>query len=170
MKNSYQVRAQAFIRKFYPYIEESLGATEVIPYIEAVRKFNQEKHRRVRVNNGMTRVVFISNDYVIKYNRYAESHYAGGCEEELLAYQNACKDGYQHLFAEVTRYDYRGHSFYIMPLIKGIDEYREDDLWMEFFSDAEIDYIEENFYDIHSGNFGIHNDKCIIFDYAWNAY
>ena len=66
MKSSYIDRAKKFIAQIYPYIIAYVKNNTVYHYERAVRAFNIEHHRKVKVHNGAVRVVFITSDYVVK--------------------------------------------------------------------------------------------------------
>ena len=74
--------------------------------------------------------------------------------------------GFQHLFAEVTPFVYKGHMFCIMPRINGIERY--EGRYAEEFMDCEdAAFIREYMNDTHSGNYGWKNKYPIIIDYAF---
>lgn len=169
MKSDYRIRAQKFVKQIFPYIDgymyDDLNET-----IKRVHKFANEKHRKVLVNNGVSRIAIITADYVIKWDKYsAQGNPAGDCEKEYLTWrwlQNE-NPGYAYLFAEITRFKFGGENFYIMPRIKGIDTDRADASW--YVDGDEVDFLDEWFYDLHAGNFGIDREGNVtIFDYAWN--
>ena len=72
----------------------------------------------------------------------------------------------ESLFAKISRYDFNGKRFYIMPRVKGIDEDRWEDAWY-YMTDEETDWcLDHNLYDLHCKNYGLHNGKVTIFDYG----
>ena len=174
MKSDYRIRAQKFIKQIFPYIDgymyDDLNET-----IERVQKFATEKHRKVLVNRGISRIAIITADYVIKWDRhFAQNKYernqAGDCEKECLTWRWLLDEnpGYAYLFAEITRFKFGGENFYIMPRVRGIDENRLGDA-NDYVDGDEEDFLDEWFYDLHSGNFGIdRKGNVVIFDYAWN--
>lgn len=165
MRNSYEVRAQKFIREFFPFID---GCVDFLDYEEATYDFMIEHpHRKVAFDHGMTRVVFITSDYVVKID-YSEENIEkfGGGEKEIAFYEMAEREGMAYLFAKISRYDFNGKRFYIMPRVKGIDEDRWEDAW-HYMTDEETDWcLDHNLYDLHCKNYGLHNGKVTIFDYG----
>ena len=165
MRNSYEVRAQKFIREIFPFLTDCVDCWD---YEDAVYNYMIEHPRRkVRFDHGMTRVAIITSDYVVKID-YSDDHIKdfGGGEQEILFYQMAEREGMAHLFAKISRYDFGGRRFYIMPRVKGIDEYRWEDAWF-FMSDEEHEWCEDHhLYDLHSKNYGLVNGKVCIFDYG----
>ena len=168
IKNDYKVRAFNFLKVLYPYIEEYLDK----PYrcIWAVETFNKEKHRKVSVSWGSVRVAFITSDYVIKYDY--DKHNAriyGGCEDEEEFYSFAKKEGFGSLFAEISSFEYMGHTFYIMPRIN-MRASQEGERAEYYLDGDERDFVDEYLYDLHEENFGWKNNHVIIFDYAYNVF
>lgn len=162
-KNSYEIRAQKFIREIYPFIMYHDTHCE---RERAVDLFNALKHRKVHYANGLTRFALITSDYVVKvdYDEEAIESF-GGCENEVARYQEAEQDGFAYLFAKITRYEYRGHKFYIMPRINGINR-----TWMDadyYMTEQESDWCNEhNLCDLHCANYGWKGNHIVIVDYA----
>lgn len=171
MKSDYKIRAKKFVQEIFPYLEEEkvFSSSDVSTYYRAVHCFNEDKKRRVVIGKGASRIAFITSDYVIKID-YTDSDWAGTCETELLAYRNVKGTRYEHLFAEISPFEYKGYMFYIMPRIKGIDPRRPDDFYWKVLPYEECCFLEENFLDLHGGNFGFHQEKFIIIDYAYNYF
>ena len=165
MKSSYEVRAKKFINQIAPYIPIILNSTTVNYLRQAIYEFNTIHHRKVRMYKGYTRVALITSDYVIKLD-YNKDAMFGDCETEFHMYEIAECDGYDYLFAKITRYTVNGIDFYIMPKINGINENSDREAW-EYMTPSEYDWCtEHNIIDLHSGNFGWKNNHIIIFDYA----
>ena len=163
MRNSYEVRAQKFIRKIYPYI---MDCDELEEIEEAVDIFNAEYHCHVKFAHGMTRFVLICSDYVIKVDYDPiEIENFGGCEDEVFMYETAEKEGFDYLLAKITRYDYSGMPFYIMPKIKGICKtWYDADYYM---SDEEINWCNRHdLHDLHCFNYGWKNKHIVLIDYG----
>lgn len=167
MKSDYVTRAKHFINQFFNSWDIAFIG-ENFPIIEQrIADYNFAKHRHVKFNYGMSRVAFITSDYVIKIDYH--KCWAGNCIHEYTLYQDKIKNSpYSYLFAEITQYIYNGIAFYIMPRIYGIDENREEDV------DSFLNYDEERFvrdilciHDLHSGNYGWKNKKVVIIDYAY---
>ena len=175
MKSDYRIRAQKFIKQIFQYVDGHMY-DDLDETIERVQRFAAEKHRKVLVNNGVSRIAIITADYVIKWDRHFaqnnyERNYAGDCEKEYRTWRWLLDEnpGYSYLFAEITRFKFGGENFYIMPRVRGINEGR-DVYAYECVDGDEEDFLHEWFYDLHSGNFGIdRKGNVTIFDYAWNS-
>ena len=165
MRNSYEVRAQKFIRMIAPYLFNCL---DVVDYADAVDAFMfDHPTRKIRFDNGLTRVALITSDYVIKID-YDEEQIArfGGSENEIKFYAMAEREGMAHLFAKISRYDFEGKHYYIMPRITGISEDRWEDAW-EYMTTEECEWCEEHhLYDLHCKNYGLVKGQVKIIDYG----
>lgn len=165
MQSSYEVRAQRFIRAIFSYLA---NCVTVYDYESAIFDY-QIRHPRRRINcdHGLTRFVIITSDYVIKID-YDEEQIArfGGSEKEIAFYAMAEREGMAHLFAKISRYDFGGRRFYIMPRVTGIDE----DRWVDadyYMTDEENDWCEKHhLYDLHCKNYGLVNGQVKIIDYG----
>ena len=165
MKSNYEVRAQRFIEKIAPIVPKILNSSTIMRMREIVAQFNDENHRKVVVSKGLTRVALISSDYVIKIDYHRDVIF-GDCESELHIYEIAKADGYDYMFAKITRYPYNGINYYIMPRINGINPDRYEEAW-DYMDDNEREWCyEHNLIDLHSGNYGWHNKHIVIIDYA----
>ena len=168
MKNDYKVRAFNFLKSLYPYIEDSLND----PYecADKVMAFNEEKHRKVSIAWGSVRVAFISSDYVVKYDYDKnDAKRFGGCEDEEEFYRFAKEKGFEHLFAEISSFEYMNHTFYVMPRINmRMNQEGERAEW--YLVGAERDFVDNYLYDLHDENFGWKNNHPVIFDYAFNTF
>lgn len=166
MKSDYRIRAERFIAEIYPYICEF--PTNRMYYRKAIARFNHEHHnRRVECSNGAVRIALITSDYVVKFDyEPEEAQECGGCKDEVNFYQFATEMGFQHLFAEVTPFIYKGHMFCIMPRVNGIERY-EGRYAKEFMNHEDAAFIREYMNDTHSGNYGWKNRYPIIIDYAF---
>ena len=160
MKKSYINRAQKFIKDLLPFIEDFSTLSE-IEY--AVRRFNEIKHRKVKVMNGSVRVVFITSDYVVKMNYDDENaeYWGGNCEEANM-YQIAINSGMEYLFAPATLWEYMGVEWIIMPRINNIGNYNA---W-KTISDEDKFWLRDTVDDIHNGNYGIWHGHFVMIDYA----
>ena len=117
---TYIERAMDFIAEVYPFIKdfESPWTTR-----RNIREYNAVKTRNVIVKNGCARIALITSDYVVKWD-YDEDEVEdiGGCENEVSLYAVAELEGFAYLFAQITRFEYKGRYFYIMPRVRGIRE------------------------------------------------
>ena len=162
---NYIVRAQKFVRDIYPFIAGEYKDMDKVAY--SIAEFNQMNHRNVKLDHGLTRIALITSDYVVKFD-YDENRVAqfGGGEAEIELYKQAEADGYAYLFAQITRYEYMGRCFYIMPRIDGIGKYEYQDAW-EFMTDAEYDWCcEHGLFDLHEKNYGWRDGRVCIIDYG----
>lgn len=159
MRNSYEVRAKKFIHQIAPYLER---VTDHDDREYAVNLFNFDHNRRVSYAHGMTRYALITSDYVVKVD-YATTRW-GNSEDEMEIYEEAKQDGFDYLFAKISRYDYNGISFYIMPRIYGIGKkwYDAD----EYLTDEERHWVYDHVCDLHNENYGWKDGRVVIFDYA----
>lgn len=165
MRSSYEVRAQKFIRMLDAYL---IGCVDAEDYEDASYSFMiNHPNRKIRFDHGMTRVAFITSDYVVKID-YDEDNVSlfGGCEDEVRFYEVAEREGMAHLFAKISRYDYNGHTYYIMPKITGINENRWEEAWY-YMTREECEWCSNhNLGDLHCKNYGLVNGKVRIIDYG----
>lgn len=166
MKNTYEERAKKFIRQLDSYINIS-GLTQDDCEVAALF-FNLDRKRNVVVKHGLTRVAFITSDYVVKIDCPQNPEYIyrfGGCETEEEVYQQAKMDGFDYMFAKITCYPYNGLDYYIMPRINNVSktDYDADD----YLTDEERTWLYKNgIRDLHYKNYGWYKNRPIIFDYA----
>jgi len=163
MKTNYEIRAKKFIQQIAEYIENCYMPND---FNEAIERYNEAKKRHVRVESGSCRIVLITSDYVVKvdYNP-AQIKNFGGCEDEYEFYQHAEDDGYEYLFAKITKFMYNGRAFYIMPRIGGIGSDK-----LTHWSIDEEEYVYNNVEDLHEWNIGYKNNIGIVIDYACNEF
>lgn len=169
MKSSYVVRARQFAHQIYPFVCDCRLPSE---YKNAVEIFNKRFHRDVRVAYGQTRVTLITSDYVLKVDYGMKKGIFGGCEDEYRAYHKVAKDGFAHLFAKISSVMVNECVFYIMPRVDHIGEKYNgwNEAWEEGdLSSEESDYLNDNFFDLHSENYGRINGKLIVVDYAFST-
>ena len=162
MRN-YEERAKDFIKEIFPYIENCDAPFEAL---NSVKKFNATHNRNVIVRHGIARIALITSDYVVKFNYDPyEVEAVGGGEEEVELYAHAVHDGFDYMFAKVSRYVYRDHSFYIMPRIYGIGSSHK--CAEHYMTIEEREWCERyQLGDLHCNNFGFRNGQICIVDYA----
>lgn len=168
MKNSYEVRAQKFIQKIFPIIKDIMR--EPYEVEDVIKTFNNLHHRKIRVCYGDARIALLTSDYVVKFDYdYENVEEIGGCENEIELYAQAVEDGFDYLFAKIERYDYNGQSFYIMPRIDHIGEYRNLFHYADYYmTNKERCWCEDhNLTDLHCNNYGFRNGRICIVDYAY---
>ena len=171
IKTDYEVRAKAFIKEFAPYLK-GIRVTRSNSYkiYDAVRRFNVDKKRNVKVASGASRIALITSDYVVKLD--FGTTWAGNSKTEMLGYQQAQKDGYEYLLAKISLYKCCNRSFFIMPRARVAETLTwrgQKRLWNKLTED-ERRYIHDNFEDLHENNWGSLNGKLILIDYAWNNF
>ena len=163
---SYEERAKDFIAQIYPYIERANFDTPCMSNL--IEEFNKEYSRKVLFRCGIARIALITSDYVVKYTYDTyEAEEAGDGENELKLYAEAEHDGFAYLFAKVSRYDYNGHAFYIMPRIYGINSCSGTHA-DEYMTDEENDWCDRHHLtDLHCNNYGFRKGHVCIVDYAY---
>ena len=171
IKTDYEVRAQAFIREFAPYLKGIRITKSSLHLVrDAVRRFNVDKKRSVKVANGASRIVFITSDYVIKLD-YGVT-WAGNSKSELLGYLKAKEDGYEYLLAKISPFKCRNRNFYIMPrarVASTLTAMGQNRIWNKF-TEHERKYLLKNFEDLHEYNWGSLHGRPVLIDYAWNDF
>lgn len=165
MRNTYEIRAEKFIHMIFDYI---CNCDSVKEYKYAVKRFNYDHHRKVRMAHGLTRVAFITSDYVVKVDCGTCFHLDtfGGCANEVEIYKQAEEAGFEYLLAKPTMVEYQGMNFCIMPRISGIGrtEYDAD----EYLTGAEWNWVVSRIFDMHNGNYGWKDGHPVLIDYAAN--
>lgn len=171
IKNDYEVRAKEFIKEFAPYLKGiRIAKYNSYKIHDAVRRFNSDKKRNVKVASGASRIALITSDYVVKLD--FGTTWAGNSKTEMLGYQQAQKDGYEYLLAKISLYKYRNRSFFIMPRARVAETLTfkgQRRLWFKLTED-ERKYIRDNFEDLHDNNWGSLNGRPVLIDYAWNDF
>lgn len=167
IKNDYRVRAEKFIHQIFPYIEKHMMGVYTSDVLSVVRKFNADKHRKVDFGWGCSRRVLITSDYVVKWDKSEEKAFCGGCEDEYKAYLFVKETEFAYLFAEISRFEYCGHVFYVMPRVRNIRS-RDCCSAQVYCTKEERAFLNKYFSDLHDENYGFKNGRPVIFDYAWN--
>lgn len=131
--------------------------------------------KSVRICSGMTRIVIVGEDFVIKINKPQTERWKmfGNSRNEVRMYKKAVKDGYDWLFCPIRAMIVEHHTYYVMEKVDSTAEdngYSGDisDEFGEYLGEETMEYIKKNVFDIHSANFGFINDEPVIFDYAAN--
>ena len=163
MRN-YEERAKDFVKMLFPLIDDCESVWE---FRNAVQMFNRIYGRKVKCNNGIARVAFITSDYVVKmdYDK-DEVESVGGGDNEIALYEIAEREGFAHLFAKVTLFEYEDRRFYIMPRIRGISDHNYN--YAEtYMTDEERQFCKKHHLsDLHCNNYGFRNGHVCLFDYA----
>lgn len=161
---TYIERAMDFIAEVYPFIKdfESPWTTR-----RNIREYNAVKTRNVIVKNGCARIALITSDYVVKWD-YDEDEVeeVGGCENEVSLYSIAELEGFAYLFAQITRFEYKGRYFYIMPRVRGIRE-SNGRAWQYMTNTERLWCESHNLTDLHCNNYGLTKGKITIVDYGF---
>ena len=166
MKNDYRIRAQKFVVEIAPYL---LNCSERKDFQYAIAQYNKDYNRTMKFAYGISRIVFIGQDYVVKMT-YRHSNMFGDCASEYEMYQQAEQDGFGHLFAPITLMEYNQHEYYIMPRVHNIGKeqyihYYLTDEEREYLYDNEIEDLDDNY-----KNYGWDGNHPIIIDYACNRF
>ena len=171
IKTNYEVRAQAFIKEFAPYLKGIRITKSNLHLVrDAVRRFNVDKKRNIKVASGASRIALITSDYVVKLDY--RTTWAGNSHTEMQGYEQAKKDGYDYLLAKISLYKYRNRCFFIMPRARVAETLTfkgQKRLWFKFTED-ERKYIRDNFEDLHDSNWGSLHGRPVLIDYAWNDF
>ena len=171
IKSDYEKRAQQFIKEIAPYLKGiRINKSNSHKIREAIRQFNVDKKRNVKIDSGASRIVFITSDYVVKLD--FGTTWAGNSATEMRGYAQAEEDGYEYLLAKISLYKYHNRKFYIMPRARVAETFTfmgRERLWAKLAKD-EVRYIRDNFSDIHESNWGSLNGRPVLIDYAWNDY
>lgn len=169
MKTTYEERGLKFAETLAKIFQACVYLEDFISVIE---HYNETHSRKLRWSNGVSRIVIIRSDYVIKFDyhpcRFWEDGRAGNCESEEEVYQMAVEDGMEHLLAKPTVRHLFNHTISIMPKINGIGDGRRN--WWEHCTREEYLWLEDNINDLHNNNLGYRNRKVCVIDYAWCAY
>ena len=146
------------------------GCEYLDDFVDAIKYYNAHHFRKLKYDNGVSRIVIIRGDYVVKFNYRPTGDFsdgrAGDCESEQEIYARALRDGMAHLLAKTTVLTVNGLTFSIMPRIKGIGR---NWCWWEHCTREEEEWLEDNLYDLHRYNVGYRKGKVCVIDYAWDA-
>lgn len=166
MKLDYVERATEFIYDFIDFIN---GKTErlydCLLLCDDIKRYNKTLGIKATYDSGLTRHVILNEDYVIKWDKNSERiSMLGGCENEIVKYEQAERDRMAYLLAPITRIDIHGFKFYVMPRVEFLGEADIE----EYLTRKEIEWVYNNLDDIHSENWGWYNgEEVMIFDYAF---
>lgn len=164
MTEDYIAHAVAFINEIASLLPR------VLLYRELSRLAYEYSHThdcKVRVQQGISRIVFVASDYVVKLDRNSEYNEFGNCETEYEMYHFMVEHGYGEYFAPVTKVTVNYHDFYIMPKVSGIHETDGEAWeWIAEKDETAADFIADNVDDLHNGNYGWENGHPVIIDYA----
>lgn len=141
------------------------NAIDIITLKAIIRVIAKDYNQTITVSSGMTRMVIITKQFVIKMDYGSNSDKWGDCEAEYNFYRFAKEEGYDYLFARVDKVTVKGKTFYIMPFIDKVGTGSDD---IEDYTDClETLWLHRHVGDLHYKNFGFNEDGMpIIIDYA----
>lgn len=161
MKTTYEERAIKFITNILaPIIAEGPA------FKQAIRRYNRTHKVALKTDSGYTRTVIIRSDYVVKITHNSDDEF-GDNRSEVEAYKFAEQAGYGYLFAKATLFRVEGLDidFEIMPRVKhGINN--TDKFYWNYLTRDELQFLNNNFGDLHCGNLGYYKGKPVFIDYA----
>lgn len=164
-KTNYEERAYKFaVRTLSKLFENCLFEHE---FMNAIGQYNDTHIRKLQFASGISRIVIIRSDYVVKVDYNPDPDSWGGCRSEENLYKRACGEGMDYLLAKTTVFELRGHTFAIMPKINDTHNKKKD--WYDYCNEKECMWILENIEDRHCGNYGFRNGKVCFIDYGWDA-
>lgn len=164
-KTSYEERGEKFAR----YLMRALfkECKTLTDYRKAVEDYNKTHKRELICKNGISRVVIVRADYVIKIEYGSAKSWAGGNKSEYKMYELAVKDGMAHLLAKPTPVKIGRKTLTIMPRIDHIRDKKRD--WWKYCTPTECNWLDSHINDLHTGNVGYKRNKVCIVDYAFVA-
>lgn len=167
MKSDYEVRAIKFAHVLASLFQ---NCTDLGDFEDAIYNYNCTHTRKIKYEHGVSRMVIIRSDYVIKFNMHPledfEDGRAGDNMSESAVYKRAVKAGMAHLLAKPTIIKINNRVISIMPRINGIGNWERS--WYNYCTEEEADWLDENIWDLHEGNVGYRHGKVCVVDYAWD--
>ena len=163
MTNTYLVHAREFLTTNAEALDRLYERQNVIKW----RNFCND--HGLEFNSGETRIAIIGEDFVIKIDKKNIGNWArfGNCYQEYKNWQMVKADGYDYMFAAITKMKGGHHYYYVMPKVNtnhGLGVWAHD---LEDLSDEEQEYLLDHFADLHEHNYGFDDYGCLqIFDYA----
>lgn len=168
MKTDYESRARKFA---HVLITLFAGCASLDDFEFAIQEYNATHSRPLVYDHGVSRIVIIRSDYVIKFNYtpsgWWEDGRAGSISSEARVYEQAVADGMEHLLAKITVEKEDDRIFAIMPRIRNVGD--DDRDWSDYCTCEESEWLEDHINDLHSKNVGYRNGKVCVIDYAWEA-
>lgn len=142
---------------------------ELDDFVKVINIYNFTHVRKLKWDNGVSRIAIIRSDYVIKFDYTRTDSWkdgrAGNCASELEVYAKAVEDGMAHLLAKTTVLNINGLTVSIMPKINHVNDQNRN--WWKHCTREEEKWLDENVNDLHDGNIGYLNNKVCVIDYAW---
>lgn len=168
MKSSYEARALKFAYTLVALFADCLTYQD---FRAVIMEYNRHHSRQLNYSCGVSRMVIIRADYVIKFDMKPEGMFSNGCAgnnaTEAEVYARSVVDGYEYLLAKPTCININGRDITIMPRISRVND--ESRYYVNYCTDDEYDWLCENINDLHEGNLGYRNGKVCVIDYAWDA-
>ena len=146
------------------------GCYTLRQFSDAIAYYNATHTRKIKWAHGVSRVVIIRADYVIKFDIRPTSCFsdgrAGNCLTERAVFERAEKEGWSYLLAEPSVHVDGKRVFSIMPRVNGVGlGFRDMDDYLTY---DEMDILYHNIRDLHCGNVGYYKGKPVVIDYAWD--
>lgn len=169
MKTTYEERGIKFAKVLARLFEDCYYLSD---FKEVIKAYNNCHKRKLRYSNGVSRIVIIRSDYVIKFDyknreRAWVNGRAGNCETEAQVYDMAVRAGMAYLLARPTLLHINGLTCTVMPRVNGVGN--DDKYWQKTCTDYEREWLYDNINDLHYNNVGYRRGKVCVIDYAWDA-
>lgn len=169
MKTTYEERGIKFAKVLARLFEDCYYLSD---FKKVIKAYNDCHKRKLRYSNGVSRIVIIRSDYVIKFDyknreRAWANGRAGNCETEAQVYDMAEQAGMAYLLAKPTLLYINGLTCTVMPRVNGVGN--DDKCWQRTCTDYEREWLYDNINDLHYNNVGYRRGKVCIIDYAWDA-
>lgn len=166
MKTNYEARAIKFAKVLAKRFE---GCATYMDFLYAIQEYNGTHIRPLKYESGVSRIVILRADYVIKFDYEPTNSYwigrAGDCESEEQLYKFAVSEGMEHLLAKTTVLHMNGLTLSIMPRIPKVG--LDNRWWGDYCTEEECDWLWRNVGDLHAHNVGYRHGKTCVIDYAW---
>ena len=164
-RTSYEERGEKFARYLMRTVFK--GCRTLKQYRDAVDNYNITHVNKLIYKNGVSRFVIIRADYVIKIEYGKGKDWAGGNLSEREVYDQAVKDGMEHLLAKPTLVKIGRRTLSVMPRVEHVGDMKKN--WQNHCTPAERRWLFCNTSDLHKKNVGYRKNKVYIVDYAFPA-
>lgn len=168
MKSDYESRARKFA---HILITLFAGCVDLDDFKFAIKEYNATHSRPLVYAHGVSRIVIMRSDYVIKFDFQPSGCWqngrAGSISSEARVYEQAVADGMEHLLAKITVGTEDNRVFAIMPRIRNIGNIHRE--WSDYCTCEEFEWLNDHINDLHYKNVGYRNDKVCVIDYAWET-
>lgn len=164
MTTDYLAHAREFLNLYVDTLEDLWNLHNSYRWAQFCKEHNLEFH------SGQTRVVFVGDDFVIKLDKKHIGRWArfGNCYQEYQNWKMVQADGFDYLFASITKMKVGHHYYYVMPRVAIIDHGLTSWAWnLDDLTSEEKGYLRSTFEDLHEYNYGFDDEGNLkIFDYA----